>query len=132
TVIPSTPGLPLFALTRCNACLQFSHSQTSSISRSVSARLSGLRFATSVSVPFPSAFGASLLLSVGKASTPCSGWFFCRCPLMSRAAYLPFPLFPLRGTVRAFGHRSRLGLACLLRLSALECLISLADSLTYF
>src|SRR5271169_431054 len=28
-----------------------------------------------------------------------SGRFFCRRPLMSRAAYLPFPLFPLRGTV---------------------------------
>src|SRR5881392_1722201 len=37
--------------------------------------------------------------------------FFCRCPLMSRAAYLPFPLLPLRGTVRAFDPRSRLGLS---------------------
>jgi len=112
TVIPSTPGLPLLALTRCSACLQFSSSQTSSISRSVPARLSACRFAMSVSVPSSPAFGASLLLSVGKASSPCSGWFFCRCPLMSRAAYLPFPLFPLRGTVRAFVHRSRLGLSC--------------------
>jgi hypothetical protein len=103
TVIPSTPGLPLFALTRCNACLQFSSSQTSSISRSLPARLSDLRFAISVSVPCSAALGASLLLSAGKASTSCSGRFFCRHPLMSRAAYLPFPLFPLRGTVRAFG-----------------------------
>src|SRR5262249_36775383 len=31
TVIPSTPALPLLALTRANACLQFSRSQTSSI-----------------------------------------------------------------------------------------------------
>jgi hypothetical protein len=30
---------------------------------------------------------------------------------MSRTAYLPFPLFPLQGTVRAFDHRSRLGLS---------------------
>jgi hypothetical protein len=30
---------------------------------------------------------------------------------MSRATYLPFPLIPLRGTVRAFAHRSRLGLS---------------------
>src|SRR5438046_8358236 len=73
--------------------------------------LSGLRFSTSVSVPSPVVFGASLLLSPGKASTSCSGRFFCRCPLMSRAAYLPFPLFPLRGTVRAFDPRSRLGLS---------------------
>jgi hypothetical protein len=42
------------------------------------------------------------LLSAGKASTPGSGLFFCRCPLLSRAAYLPFPLFPWRGTVPAF------------------------------
>jgi hypothetical protein len=39
-------------LTRRNACLQFSSSQTSSISRSVPARLSDWRFSTSVSVPF--------------------------------------------------------------------------------
>jgi len=66
-----------------------------------------LHFATSVSVPFSVDFGASLLPSTGKASTSCSGRFFCRCPLMSCAAYL----FPLRGTVRAFGPRSRLGLS---------------------
>jgi hypothetical protein len=41
----------------------------------------------------------------------CSGRVFCRCPLMSGAAYLPSPLFPLRGTVRAFDHRSRRGLS---------------------
>ena len=102
--------LPLLALTRCKACLQFSSSQTSSMSRSVPARLSDLRLAIRVSVPCAAAVGASLLLSVGKASTSCSGRFFCRCPLMSRAAYLPFPLLPLRRTVRAFGH-SRLGLS---------------------
>jgi hypothetical protein len=46
------------------------------------------------------------------ASPGSSGRLFCRCPFMSRAAYLPFPLFPLRGTVRAFDHRSRLSLSC--------------------
>jgi hypothetical protein len=50
---------------------------------------------------------------------------------MSRAAYLPFPLFPLRVpfgpsiTVPGSAYR-------LLRLSALECLNSLADCMTYF
>src|SRR6266566_2157910 len=81
------------------------------MSRSVPARLSDLRFTTCVSVPCTVAFGASLLDSTAKASTSCSGRFFCRCPLMSRAAYLPFPLFPLRGTVWAFDHRSRPGLS---------------------
>src|SRR5438309_6403510 len=51
---------------------------------------------TDIQTPL-SPHGASLLLSTGKASSPCSGWFFCRRPLMSRAAYLPFPLFPLMG-----------------------------------
>src|ERR1700683_2984305 len=47
---------------------------------------------------------------------------------MSRAAYLPFPLFPLRGTVRAFDHRSRLGLSCcsVAPPFGLECLTSVA------
>lgn len=34
TVMPSTPGAPLFAFTRFNACFGFSGSQTSSICRS--------------------------------------------------------------------------------------------------
>jgi hypothetical protein len=51
---------------------------------------------------------------------------------MSRAAYLPFPLFPLRGTVRAFRVIvAGLAYCCLLRLSALECLNSFADCMTY-
>src|SRR5215472_7547152 len=91
---PVCPGLPLLALTCCSACLLFSSPQTSSMSRSVPARLSDLRFATSVSVPFPMVVGASLLLSAGKASSSCLGRFFCRCPLMSRAAYLPFLYSP--------------------------------------
>ena len=32
--------------------------------------------------------------SPGKTSTSCSGRFFCRCPLMSRAPYLPFLYSP--------------------------------------
>jgi hypothetical protein len=68
------------------------------LSRSLPARLSVWCFAMRVSVPGAAGFGASLLLSSGKASTPGSGWFFCRCLLPSRAAYLPFPLFiPLAG-----------------------------------
>ena len=62
-----------------------------------SARLSGLRFPTRVSVPFATVFGAALLLSVAKPSTPGAGRFSCRGPLLSRAAYWPFPLIPLAG-----------------------------------
>ncbi len=92
TVIPSTPGLPLLALTRFNASLRFSRSTTSSINRSISAGLSVPRFAASDSVPSPSGLGASPLRSSGKANCI---WFFCRLSLMSRAAYSPFPLCPL-------------------------------------
>src|SRR5271166_4207325 len=91
TVIPSTPELPLLALTRANACLQFSRSQTSSINRSPMARLSVPCFATSDSVPPARPFGASPLYSSSKANT---SWFFCRLSLMSCAAYSPFPSTP--------------------------------------
>src|SRR6202162_2737688 len=40
TVIPSTPGLPLLAFTRCNAAFRFSRSHTSSIHRFVLAGFS--------------------------------------------------------------------------------------------
>ena len=99
TVMPSTPGLPLLALTRRNACLQFSRSQTSSISCSVIAGLLVVHFAVNDSVPSRAALGDSLLLSAGKAST---SWFFCRLSLVSRAAYSPLPLPSLRRTVQAF------------------------------
>src|SRR6266404_1697831 len=98
--MPSTPGLPWLALTRANACLQFSRSQTSSINRSPMAGLSALRFAVSDSVPSPAALGASPVSSTGKANT---SWFFCRLSLTSRVAYSPLPLTCLRRTVRAFG-----------------------------
>ena len=93
------PAVPLLALTRANACLQFSRSQTSSINCSSMAGLSVPRFPASDSVPSPDTLGASLLLSSRKANT---SWFFCRLSLMSRAAYLPLPSTPFSGTVWAF------------------------------
>src|ERR1041385_5126589 len=101
TVIPSTPALPLLALTRANACLQFSRPQTSSINCSVMAGLSVPRFPPDDSVPSTEDFGASLPLSSMKANT---SWFFCRLSSMSRAAYSPLPLPSLRRTVWAFAR----------------------------
>jgi hypothetical protein len=85
-------------LTRLNASLRFSRSMTSSISCSLVAGLSVLRFAMTVSVPSLTALEASLLPAIVKAS---SNWFFCRFRLMSRAAYSPLPLIP-------YGNRSGL------------------------
>ena len=51
-----------------------------------------------VSVPSVTILEASLPLVIVKAS---SSWFFCRFPLMSRAAYSPLPLIP-------YGNRSGL------------------------
>src|SRR5215472_9053847 len=102
TVIPSTPALPLLALTRFNACLQFSRSQTSSINCSVMAGLSVPRSPTNDSIPSGRHFGASPLSSSRKANT---SWFFCRLSSMSRAAYSPLPLPSLRRTVWAFIRR---------------------------
>src|SRR5271157_5853403 len=98
TVIPSTPALPLLALTRANARLQFSRPQTSSINCSPMAGLSVPRFTASDSVPPPRPFGASPLYSSAEANI---SWFFCRLSLMSRAAYLPLPSTP-------YGDRSGL------------------------
>ena len=100
--MPSTPGLPLLALTRVSACLQFSRSQTSSINRSPIAGLSGARFAVSDSVPALETIGPSLLLSSWKANT---SWFFCRLSPLSRAPYSPLPLTCWRRAVRACGIR---------------------------
>src|SRR5579884_19782 len=99
TVMPSTPGLHAFALTRANACLQLPRSKTSSINCSVLAGLSALRSAVVDSVPSEEALEASLRLSPSKAS---HNWFFCRLSPMSRAADLPFPLPSLRRTVWTF------------------------------
>jgi hypothetical protein len=84
--MPSTPGLPPFALTRFSASLRFSRSHTSSIRRSVPAGLSIPRSAASDSVPRSTAVGASPLLSAAKAS---SSWSFCRLSLTSRGLYSP-------------------------------------------
>src|SRR5713226_1215988 len=97
--MPSTPGLPLLALTRFHACLQFSRPQTSSINCSAMARLSVPRFPPDDSVPSWRPFGASPLSSSIKAST---SWFFCRLSPISCAAYPPLPLPSLRRTVWAF------------------------------
>src|SRR2546422_110405 len=97
--MPSTPGFPLLALTRFNACLQFSRPQTSSINCSVMTGLSVPRFSADDSVPSWRSFEASPLSSPIKAST---SWFFCRLSSMSCAAYLPLPLPSLRRTVWAF------------------------------
>jgi hypothetical protein len=70
---PIYSRVPFIGLTRCRALLAASISQTSSISRSVPARLSALRFGMGVSIPCTKAFGVSLPLSIGKASNPCSG-----------------------------------------------------------
>src|SRR5208282_701478 len=113
TVMPSTPGLPLLALTRFNARLQFSCSQTPSINGSPRAELSVLHFAASDSVPPPDTLGASLLLSSAKAST---SWFFCRLSLMSCAAYSPLPLTPCGD--RSGLHPDAPGLLCPLLTSA--------------
>src|SRR5258708_36563762 len=59
-------------------------------------------FAVSVSVPRAATFGASPLVSAGKASPNCSGRVFCRIPLMSHTDYSPLPLPCLRRTVWAF------------------------------
>src|SRR5580658_986498 len=99
TVIPSTPALPLLALTRFNACLQFSRPQTSSINCSAMAGLSIPRFPADDSVPSGRPFGASPLSSSIKANT---SWFFCRLSSMSCAVYSPLPLPSLRRTVWAF------------------------------
>ena len=55
----------------------------------------------------------------------CKSRFFCRFPFMSRQSYLPLSI------VQAFGCRFQLAI-CSSAFSALECLTSLADGLTYY
>src|SRR2546423_1256838 len=94
TRIPSTPGLPLLALTRLNARFRFSVSHTASICRSLPVGGSVAIFATSASVPFVS-LGASPFGVYVKAS---SIWVFCRFSLMSRCSYYPLHLPSCEGT----------------------------------
>ena len=89
---------------------------------SVKAGLSGAGFATTGSAPWEPVTRASPWCADAKAS---EHWIVCCIPVMSRQAYLPLPV------VRAFGQRFRPAYL-LLRLSALECLTSLADGLAYY
>src|SRR5215469_12496196 len=82
--MPSTPGAPLFAFTRFNACFRFSLSQTSSISRPQADGLSGSGFAAIGSAPRPAAFGASPLSPVSRTRR-----VFCCAPMSSSPAYSP-------------------------------------------
>src|SRR4051794_28829953 len=82
--MPSTPGAPLFAFTRFNACFRFSLSQTSSISRSLADGLSGSGLAATGSAPRSPAIAASPLLPVSR--TRC---VFCCAPMSSSPAYSP-------------------------------------------
>ena len=98
---------------------------------SVPARLSDLRFAIRVSVPCSTARGITPTLR-RKGQHPLFGPVFLPLSTHESRRLLALSFIPLTGTVWAFDHRSRLGLSCLLRLSALECLTSLADCVTYF
>src|SRR5215467_13254213 len=102
TVIPSTPGLPLLAFTCFNAAFRFSRSHTSSISRFVLAGFSGPLVAPDDSVSSLPASRASPVSAEKKSS---SIWIFCCLSSVRLMAYWPLLL------VRAFGHRSRLGLS---------------------
>src|SRR5881275_568184 len=73
--MPSTPGLPLLALTRANACLQFSRSQTSSINRSPMAGLSACRFAYS---PLPLTCWRRTVRAFGSCLPTSPSADFCR------------------------------------------------------
>ena len=53
-------------------------------------------------------------------------WIFCRRPSMSCESYLPL------SSVRAFDHRSRLGLSVRSAFRLSECLINFADCLAYY
>src|ERR1035441_4746817 len=102
TVIPSTPGLPLLALTCRNAAFRFSRSHTASINRFVLAGFSVPLIAPDDSVSSLPASRASPVSAEEKSS---SIWVFCCLSSLRLMAYWPLLL------VRAFGHRFRLGLS---------------------
>src|ERR1035438_5683277 len=102
TVIPSTPGLPLLAFTRRNAAFRFSRSHTSSINRFVLAGFSVPFIAPDASVSSLPASRASPVSAEEKSNWI---WIFCCLSSLRLMAYWPLLL------VRAFSHRSRLGLS---------------------
>jgi hypothetical protein len=116
-VIPSTPGPPLFALTRRNASFRFSRSTISSIIRSAPAGLSDSLLVPNDSDPSLPAFRASPVGEEEKSRLP---WMFCRMSLLKLMSYLPPFSFGPSTIVPGSAY-------LLLRLSALECLTSLAD-----
>jgi hypothetical protein len=101
-VIPSTPALPLLALTRCNAAFRLPRSQTSSISRSVLAGRSDSFVAPDDSVSSLPPPRASPVSGDEKSRRV---WTCCCDPSARLMAYWPLLL------VRAFSHRFRLGLS---------------------
>ena len=102
TLMPSTPGLPRFALTCRNAAFRFSRSHTASINRFVPT-------GRSVPIHAPGDSGSSLPASraspVSAEEKSSSIWMFCCLSSVRLMAYWPLLL------VRAFGLRSRLGLS---------------------
>src|SRR5262249_33424701 len=114
TVIPSTPGLPLLAFTCRNAAFRFSRSHTASINRFVLAglsvplhvvRLAALPPPGAAADPPPPPLPASRASPVNAEEKSSSVWIFCCLSSLRLMAYWPLLL------VRAFGHRSRLGLS---------------------
>ena len=118
TVIPSTPGAPLLALTRRNASFKFSRSTISSIVRSVLAWLSGALVVRTDSAPsLPTLRGSP----VGEGGEVQIALDVLPHVVVETHDLLASPL------VWAFDHRYPSRPICWLRLSVLECLISLSD-----
>lgn len=90
TVIPATPGAPLFALTRHNASFRFSRSTISSIVRSAPAGLSGTLVVGNDSDPSLPALRAS---PFGEKEKSRLLWMFCRMSLLRLMSYLPLLSF---------------------------------------
>ena len=94
TVMPSTPGAPLFRTTARNAASMFSGSQIASISSVVRAGLSGSDLAVTTSTSRASGREASPRSGIGKSSI---SWIGGRGVIMRRPSYLPSPSTPSRG-----------------------------------
>ncbi|MGF6313358.1 hypothetical protein ABIB82_007496 [Bradyrhizobium sp. i1.8.4] len=97
-VIPSTPGLPLFLLTRFHALSRFSRSHTSSISRSVKAEFSVADFAMNGSVS-------------RRGFTPVLRFQGQHLLVVLPLSIHEIPVLLALSIVRAFSHRFRLRLS---------------------